>query len=163
MSLDTRAEDARPPTRRVAFQLSQLGSLASARFADRVAELGLQPSDIGLLRIIAGDPGLSQQSLAGRLGVVPSRVVALIDGLERKGLVERSRSTIDRRNYELRLAQNGADAMSEMRRIGAAHEADFLSPLSADERRSLGTLLTKLAEHYGLDAEVHPGYRSSHG
>ncbi|MFD0571122.1 MarR family winged helix-turn-helix transcriptional regulator [Kitasatospora gansuensis] len=97
-----------PGPRGAAFLLAQIGAHAAALFAERVAELGLTPADVGLLRMIAGRPGRSQRALATDLGVVPSRVVALIDNLETKGLVERRRSTEDRRNHELHLSPRAA-------------------------------------------------------
>src|SRR6476620_7287491 len=90
-------------SKRTAFLLSQLGAQVSSRFAERAREIGLTPSDAGVLRLLGRTPGLSQRSLADRLVAVPSRVVPLIDSLQARGLVERVRSSTDRRNYELRL------------------------------------------------------------
>lgn len=155
---DSRPEHWRP----VAFLLAQLGGFAAQRFGERVAELGLQPSDVGILRIISRHEGaLSQQALAGLLGVGPSRVVALIDQLEKKGLVARARSTRDRRNYELTLTDAGREVMGKMRRIGSAHDREITGALSAEERATLGELLGRLAAANGLTEDVHPGYRSS--
>src|SRR5882757_7508057 len=105
-----------------AFLLAQVGAHAAARFAERISELGVIPADVGVLRMIATQPGRSQQSLAEELGVVPSRVVALVDNLERKGLVERRRNPKDRRNYELHLTTEGTQVMSRMRGLASAHE-----------------------------------------
>ncbi|MEU5785269.1 MarR family winged helix-turn-helix transcriptional regulator [Micromonospora lupini] len=143
---------------RLGFLLSQVGGLAAARFAERLADLDLQPSDVGILRLIALDPGLSQQALADKLGVVPSRVVALLDALQKKGLVVRQRSTKDRRNHELSLSDAGRAVMARMREIGAAHENDVVHSLTSDERRTLTTLLLKIAESHQLTPGVHPGY-----
>ncbi|MCU1557713.1 MAG: MarR family transcriptional regulator [Microbacteriaceae bacterium] len=151
----------RDASQRVGFLLSQVGAFASARFADRLAALGLQPSDVGILRLIAVESGLSQQALAGRLGVGPSRVVVLIDELERKGFVARERSTRDRRNYELRLTKSGQELMAQMREIGAAHENDVVGALSSDERQTLGGLLSKIAASHHLTPDVHQGYRTT--
>jgi DNA-binding MarR family transcriptional regulator len=151
----------RAPSDRVGFLLSQVGALAAARFAERLADLDLQPGDVGILRLIAVDPGLSQQALAGKLGVVPSRVVALIDDLQKKGLVMRERSVKDRRNHELQLTDSGKGVMAQMREIGAANEEDVVHALSASERRTLGTLLAKIAESHRLALDVHPGYRAT--
>lgn len=151
----------RGPSERVGFLLSQVGALAAARFAERLADLDLQPGDVGILRLIAVDPGLSQQALAGKLGVVPSRVVALIDVLQKKGLVMRERSVKDRRNHELQLTDAGKAVMAQMREIGAAHEEDVVHALSPSERRALGTLLAKIAESHQLAPDVHPGYRAT--
>ena len=145
---------------RAAFLLSQVGAHAAARFAERLEPLSLQPSDVGILRLIATEENLSQQGLADALGVVPSRVVVLIDALEQKGLVARVRRARDRRTYELRLTDEGRAVMGEMRTIGSAHEADVTASLTPEEHRELGRLLRKIAEGYGLTANVHPGYGS---
>ena len=149
----------RSPSDRVAFLLSQVGEFSAARFADSLAGLGLQPSDVGILRLIATEPGLSQQALAGLLGVGPSRVVVLIDALQEKALVTRTRSTKDRRNHELNLTEAGRGVMDRMREIGAAHENEIVSALNDEERRTLGALLAKIAASHHLTPNVHPGFR----
>jgi DNA-binding MarR family transcriptional regulator len=153
-----RGQAARRP-RSTAFLLAQVGAHAAARFAERVGQLGLTPADVGLLRMIAGQPGRSQQSLAAELGVVASRVVTLIDNLDRKGLVERRRSTEDRRNYELHLTAEATRIMGEMRHLAAAHDDDICSALDHDQRAQLTTLLELIADQQGLTPGVHPGYR----
>ncbi|MCP3803377.1 MarR family transcriptional regulator [Allokutzneria sp. A3M-2-11 16] len=143
-----------------AFLLAQLGAHAANRFAERVGELGLTPADVGLLRMIATDPGLSQRALADHLGVVPSRVTALIDQLDRRGLVERRRSAEDRRNYELHLTEEGGRVLARMRPLAAAHEDDLFAALDQEQRSRLAELLRLIADEQGLTAGVHPGYRT---
>lgn len=143
---------------RPAFLLSQLGSFASARFAERMSTLGLSPSDAGILRILATEELLSQKALADRLGTVPSRVVVLIDSLEQRGLVARSRSTTDRRNYELSMTNAGRRLLRAMGPIAREHQNELLAPLDAAQRSALTQLLGTLAEAHGLDREVHRGY-----
>src|ERR1700759_5437185 len=70
-----------------AFLLAQLGAHAAARFADRIASLDLTPAQAGLLRLIAREPGQSQQAIAGQLGTPASRLVLLVDELEGRGLI----------------------------------------------------------------------------
>ncbi|WP_329496708.1 MarR family winged helix-turn-helix transcriptional regulator [Kitasatospora herbaricolor] len=152
-----------PTPRGAAFLLTQLGTHAADRFAVRVAELGLTPPDIGLLRTIATRPGRSQRALAADLGVVPSRVVALIDRLDGKGLVERRRSTEDRRNHELYLSAEGGRVLGEVRGIAAAHEDDILSALDDGQRAELTELLGLVAAQQGLAPGIHPGYRNLPG
>jgi DNA-binding MarR family transcriptional regulator len=135
---------------RAAFLLSQLGALASARFAERTGALHLTPGQAGVLRLLGRQPGLNQRVLADRLGAVPSRVVALIDSLE-----ERARSTSDRRSYELRLTEQGARTLGRLRRIAEEHEAQLLEPLTDDEAAQLRELLTRLAAGHRLDSDLH--------
>ncbi|MFJ5549796.1 MarR family winged helix-turn-helix transcriptional regulator [Streptomyces sp. NPDC093225] len=144
--------------RGAAFLLAQIGAHAAERFAERVGHLGLTPADVGLLRMIAGRPGRSQRALAEDLGVVPSRVVTLIDGLE--GLVERRRSAEDRRNYELHLTAEGGRTLGAVSRAAAAHEDALLAALDPDQRALLLGLLERVAAEQELTPGVHPGYRA---
>jgi len=144
---------------RVAFLLAQIGAQAGARFAERTREIGLTPSDAGVLRILGRSPGISQRALADRLSAVPSRVVALIDSLESRSLVERVRSDSDRRNYQLRLTDQGAAILRDLREIGQAHEAELTADLTDRQAAQLETLLRRIATAQGLEPDVHPGYR----
>lgn len=143
----------------IAFLLAQLGAFAAGRFGERAAEAGFSPPEAGLLRLISRTPGQSQQQIAAQLGTRPSRLVALVDGLERRGLVERRRSTQDRRNYALHLTGAGRDAMAVLAQAAAGHEAAITEPLSAAEREQLGGLLARLAAAHRLRPGVHPGYQ----
>ncbi|MGO4586209.1 MarR family winged helix-turn-helix transcriptional regulator [Arthrobacter sp. 2RAF6] len=129
--------------------------MASSRFADRTREIGLTPSDAGVIRLLGRTPGLSQRSLADRLGAVPSRVVSLIDSLQERGLVERVRSSTDRRNYELLLTDAGKRVLRELRGIAEQHEAELLAPLTDEQITQLGELLAQLATGHGLDPDIH--------
>ena len=143
-----------------AFLLSQVGAFAAGQFAARLEPLSLNPGDVGILRLIAAETSLSQQGLANRLGVAPSRVVVLIDALEKNNLVARERSARDRRTYELHLTDEGRAVMKEMRTIGSSHEAEITAALSAVEREELIRLLEKIASSHDLTPKVHPGYRA---
>lgn len=143
---------------RTAFLLAQLGAAASDRFGERVTALGLSARDAGVLRVLGRAPGISQKDLADRLGTVPSRLVALIDDLQARGLVERTRSETDRRNNELALTADGERKLAELRVVAEAHQADVLAPLDPQEQQAFAALLGKLAGASGLSPDGHPGY-----
>jgi DNA-binding MarR family transcriptional regulator len=147
-------ESGRPP-QRIAFLLSQLGAHVSARFAQRCEELGLTPSEAAVLRLVGRMPGLSQRALADRVGTAPSRIVALVDELEQRGLVMRMRSSTDRRNYELRLTGSGQTLLAALREVAEAHEAEILDGLSPELAGHLAIALQTLVRAHRLDAEVH--------
>ncbi|WP_353112641.1 MarR family transcriptional regulator [Microbacterium sp.] len=151
--------DARRP-QRAGFLLSQLGAFASARFAELIKPEGLTPASAGVLRIIARQPGLSQRALADRLGAVPSRVVVLVDTLERAGLVARTRDPEDRRHHRLDLTDDGRQMLGALRAAATRQNADVLGPLDPAEQEAFSALLVKLAAAHGLDPEVHRGYRA---
>ena len=151
-----------PPDHRpsgAAFLLAQVGAHGARRFAGRVAEIGLTAPDAGLLRKIASDPGVSQQVLADHLGVMPSRMVLLVDELETKGIVERRRSTEDRRNYALHLTARGHQVLGQLSRVAAEHDESLCAALSKEERVQLRDLCRRIADEQGLTPGVHPGYR----
>jgi DNA-binding MarR family transcriptional regulator len=143
-----------------AFLLAQLGAHAAGRFAERVAAIDLSPPDAGLLRKIGSDPGISQQALAEHLGVLPSRMVLLLDNLEQKGLIERTSSPDDRRSYALRLTTRGTQTLGKIARIAGEHEKDLCAAMTEEEKISLAELLSRIASQQGLKPGVHPGYRN---
>ncbi|MEV0563166.1 MarR family winged helix-turn-helix transcriptional regulator [Dactylosporangium sp. NPDC050588] len=147
------------PPQGAAFLVAQVGAHAAGRFAERVEALGLTPPEVGLLRMIAGAPGRSQQSVAADMGVVPSRVVAILDTLDHKGLVERRPGVSDRRHHALHLTDDGRQVLMEMRQLARAHDEDLCAALDADERAQLAGLLQRIADQQGLTPGVHPGYR----
>lgn len=142
----------------VAFLLAQLGAHGAARFADRLGELRLGPAHAGVLRLVAAEPDLNQRALAARLHAMPSRVVALVDELEARGLLTRRRREADRRSHALQLTDAGRDTLASLRRIATAHEAEITAALTPDERERLAGLLRRLVDANGLTPGVHPGY-----
>ncbi|MGH3439567.1 MAG: MarR family winged helix-turn-helix transcriptional regulator [Sciscionella sp.] len=143
-----------------AFLLAQVGAHAASRFAERLAELDLTPPQAGLLRAIAVEPGRSQQALAKQLGTPPPRLVALVDGLERRGVVQRRRNPDDRRLHAIHLTEAGGKLLSQLGRIAITHGQDITTALDDTERRQLHRLLARIAEQQELVAGVHPGYRT---
>jgi DNA-binding MarR family transcriptional regulator len=143
-----------------AFLLTQIGTHAAQEFAARVAKLDLTPPQAGLLRAIAVGPGRSQQALAQHLGTPATRLVALVDGLEQRGLVERRRNADDRRLYAVHLTEAGRRFMAELGRVAREHDEALLAGLAPDERTQLHDLLTRVAKSRNLTVGVHPGYRT---
>lgn len=135
-----------------AFLLAQLGAHAAQLFAERIAGLDLTPAQAGLLRLLARSPGRSQRELAGDLGMPPSRFVPFADELEERGLIERRRNPSDRRLYAVHLTAEGEALLSELQKLGAAHEQQVCQALSPDEHQQLGALLQRMAEQLGLPA-----------
>lgn len=154
-----KTESGRVPTG-AAFLLAQIGAHAAGRFAARIDPLGLTPPQSGLMRAIAADPGRSQQAVAAQLGIHPSRVVVLIDDLERAGIVERRRSQKDRRHYALHVTEQGHTTLIKLALAAAEHEADLCTALTDDERAQLALLLSRIADQQGLTSGVHPGFRT---
>src|SRR6516165_4467004 len=147
----------------LAFLLSQVGAHAADKFGERLEPLGLKPAHAGILRVIRQADGLSQQALGEKLSVFPSRLVALLDELEERALVERRDSPTDRRSYALYLTGAGRDALEQIGRAAREHQDDLCAALDESERVQLADLLRRIAHEQGLTPGVHPGYRKLGG
>lgn len=66
-------------------------------------------------------PAITQQALATALGTLPSRLVALVDDLKSKGLLERRPHESDRRSYALHLTEKGQSTLQAIGRIAPEH------------------------------------------
>lgn len=142
-----------------AFLLAQLGAHAALQFAERLAVLELAPADAGILRLLRVAAGLSQQELSGKLQIHPSRLVAILDNLEKRGFVERRANPDDRRLYSIHLTKSGGEILEKIGKVAREHQDALLSALSSGERDELATLLLRIADQQGLVRGVHPGYQ----
>jgi DNA-binding MarR family transcriptional regulator len=141
-----------------AFLLAQIGSHAAGRFAERLAPLDLTPAHAGILRILSKRGPLTQQALAGILGMFASRLVALVDQLESRGFIERRDHPDDRRSYALHLTEKGRLALQSIGRVAREHQKTLLGALTVEEQRQLAQFLQRIADDQGLTRGVHPGY-----
>ena len=131
------------------FLLRKVSAASFNAFAEIVGEHGLHPMHFGMLMIISAEEPISQHDLGERAGVDPSTMVARMDLLEEKGLIERVRSADDRRSYAIRLSPEGRKLLGQLRRRAKVHGDRFFAPLTEREREQLHSLLTKLAA--GID------------
>ena len=126
------------------FMLIRAGALGRARGKEVLADLGLRTRDYSVLNTAAS--GLvTQKELAEFLMLNPSQVVALVDGLEKRGLVKRSPSPHDRRAKIVTATGKGHKVFAEARdRLRRTHDVMF-APLTAEERAVVLRVLPFLA------------------
>ena len=129
---------------RIGFLLGR-AHLAHLKIAGpRLAELGLSGKGMGALGIVVTEGPLSQQRLSRRQGIDRTTMVAVVDELERTGLVERRRDPADRRAYALHATGKGHRTLTRATEATERAEAQFLAPLSAGEQQELRSLLRRL-------------------
>lgn len=113
-------------------------------FQAALADYGLTPGQFGVLVLIRENPGLSQSELGAALRIDRSTMVAVIDKLEARSLVERAPSPRDRRSYALHLTATGDRVLAAMIPRVEAHERAIARDLSPAERATLQDLLGRL-------------------
>ena len=72
-------------------------------------EFGLTRSQSGVLKILDTYGPLSSADLSRKLYMTPSNMTGIIDRLEKKGLVDRTRQPVDRRVVLITLTESGKD------------------------------------------------------
>ena len=127
----------------VGFLLNKLGQHAAALFEERLAPLGLRVKHHAVLNIVSTRGGESQQGIGECLGIDPSSMVALVDHVERLGLIERRRDPGDRRRYVFEITPAGSTTLARTRELLIDAEAAVLAGLDGGEQDDLRALLTK--------------------
>ncbi len=141
----------------LAFLLSQVGIHASRRFAERIAEVDLNPPLFRILNLIDAAEGQSQQAIGERIQVPPSRMVGLVDELEQRGLVERRPNPSDRRVRALYLTRKGRNTLARGREIASAHEEELTRGMSGTQRQRLAWLPQVVVAEQAIGRGAHPG------
>ena len=91
--------------------------------------------------------GLKMNELSRLLMVTGGNVTAIVDQLEKEGLVERLDEPADRRAFRIRLTKAGERSFTEMARAHEEWVVGMLSGLSRREQDDLLRLLAKAKEH----------------
>ena len=128
------------------YQLRRAQLRLFTDFASAMADVQITPGQFGVLVLIEANPGSSQSALARAIGIERSTMVAVIDTLEGRDLVERRESKVDRRSNALVLSDDGAAMMDKLRPIVAGHEDRIAGNLNPAERRQLIDLLRRLPD-----------------
>ncbi len=92
---------------------------------------------------------LSQAELSSRTGIYRSDLVAVINELADRGLVERATDPADRRRNVVTLTGPGRRQLLRLDKLLADVEDEVLAPLTATQREQLARLLTTLVNHHG--------------
>src|SRR2546430_15785182 len=111
------------------------------------------------MRAVGVDPGRAQRSLASRLHISPSRMVAIVDRLEARSLIERRPQPGDRRVRNLFLTPRGHELLETAFRAAIEHEQRVSSALSDAERTQLLELLDRVSEALELPPGAHTALR----
>ena len=147
--------DHRP--RAVGFLLSQLGFEVSSRFTKLMADVDLDPRQFALMRAIHASEGHSQNAVGEWLRIPPSSMVALVDHLEERGLVERRPHPTDRRSRTLHMTPAGTKMLETATQLTIEFEQTICSGFDETDRTRLLDLLSAVADNLGLVQGLHPG------
>ncbi|MFD1798192.1 MarR family winged helix-turn-helix transcriptional regulator [Paracoccus aurantiacus] len=103
------------------LRLAQI--LAYRSFEEQMTDYGVAPRYLGLLGIVAENPGQAQNRLADSIGLQKSSLVTILDRLEKDGILERRASAQDRRAKTVWLTNKGEQVVAELFLHARDHEA----------------------------------------
>jgi len=110
--------------------------------------VGLSLTQYNVLRILrgAGEQGLCCRELAERMITRDPDVTRLLDRLERRGLLARSRDSKDRRIITVRISAAGRRVLKDLDTPVAKHHRKQLSHMGQGDLRKLVELLEAARE-----------------
>ncbi|MEU2198801.1 MarR family transcriptional regulator [Isoptericola sp. NPDC019482] len=125
--------------------------------AEALAPFEIDGRELAVLALVDAHDALSQLEVAGLLGVDRTTMVALVDVLEGKGLVERRRSAQDRRKNIVHLTPSGRTRLQNAEAARHELERRFLAPLGPEAARWVQALQSLVT----APADVSPSSRGS--
>jgi DNA-binding MarR family transcriptional regulator len=137
----------------------RLWRASHTRIAEKLEAIGLTPASFGVLNLLAKRESAIQQEIGKAMGIDPSTMVALLDGLEEAGLVTRTPHPADRRARVVALTAKGRKALERGRALNDEVEDEVLKGLNKTERKQLLALLRQAL----VSSPPQPAWSSAEG
>lgn len=128
------------------YRLRRAQGGAHRDYMAQVGELKLTQKQTAVMWLVQGNPGVAQGAIGAALGMDRATMMALVDRLEARGLLRRSRSRADGRRRELHATPAGSRHLAAVRERIAEHEQRIKDLFSAQELRTLSALLERLQQ-----------------
>ena len=120
-ALPTRTERAADATvdlaclpRLLGFNLRRAHQCAWRQYVAVIGDKDIRPGLFSLLVLVGANPGIAQIELGTHLGIDKASIVALLDRLEKAGMLDRLRCTRDRRRQGIYLTARGSEALESL-------------------------------------------------
>lgn len=132
----------------VFLNLMRTADALSRRLEEILKLAGLSPTQYNVLRILrgAGEQGLCCREVAERMITRDPDITRLLDRLERRGLLTRSRDSKDRRVITVRIAPAGLKVLKDLDGPMTTHNRNLFSHMDQPALRQLLELLEAVRE-----------------
>jgi DNA-binding MarR family transcriptional regulator len=133
-------------TENILWLLKQAFYFSLTTVNEAVSGHGVSTAQIGVLRQLSNEPGLSGADLARRLLITPQGVQLALTALERRGLVERKPDPQHKRILQAYLTDQGRDVAAKVVSDAVAAHDQVFGVLTAEEQETLRDLLGRVVE-----------------
>ena len=134
-----------PLDRRLGYVLRRAQMAVFRDFFSAFEAFDIRPAQYSILTVIECNPGLKQSEVSEALGIQRTNFVAMVDELQRRGLVRRDPAPNDRRSYALVLTEAGRRLMGELHEVAERHEQRIADAIGAETHRRMFATLGKIA------------------
>jgi DNA-binding MarR family transcriptional regulator len=108
------------------------------------AQRGLFQAEFKCLRIFGSNKSLTCKEIANRMNLSRSRITRIIDGLEKKGYMNREIDQTDRRNMKVTLSRRGKILTTKLDREFTDIHFEILQDIDVSKHESLITTMEHL-------------------
>ncbi|MGW3103903.1 MarR family winged helix-turn-helix transcriptional regulator [Streptomyces sp. NPDC001100] len=139
--------------------LAQLSFLVQSALAEIAAQYDMSVVQTRMLGILRDrEPTMNQ--LGRHLGLDKSSITGLVDRAQRRGLVTRTASTVDRRSFQVSITDAGRQLVEQVAAQFAERIEKCVEPLPGTDRKLLSRMATRIvtadAHDRGIDLRTDP-------
>jgi DNA-binding MarR family transcriptional regulator len=129
----------------IGFNLRLAQDVSFRAFARQCGQKNMRPGRFAALMVLRDNPNITQSALGRAIARDKSTVTPLLQDLQRRGLVERRPSPVDRRSVTLTLTAPGERVLRDL--IVHAREHDRrLDEIAGADKAEFVSLLQKIAD-----------------
>ena len=135
--------------RAIGFYVNRAAYVMSEEAASRFRALGynLTTQDFGILFRLNKQGGLSQMQIAELMMRDKTTITRRLDGLVKKGLIERKMDDNDRRKFCIYLTTLGIEAVKRLSMVVDDFQQEVLANVSAEERANTIKVLQQITNN----------------
>lgn len=130
------------------YQLAQATIPTNRIFKTHIeADFDLNKLEFTIVMLVAANESVTPKRLSSAMNIPAPNLTLILDRLEKRELLQRTRSDLDRRVQHVQLTRKGLALIKKLDGVVAKMEEALLSHLTAGERAMLFELLRKVAVH----------------
>jgi DNA-binding MarR family transcriptional regulator len=126
------------------YNLRRAHQVSWRTYVSFIGKNKIRPGLFSLMCLVRSNPSISQIELGTHLGVDKTSIVALLDRLERAGIIQRKRSTRDRRRQGICLTKAGMEEFDALLAKVRQLERHMASRFSAQELKQFLSYLRRM-------------------
>jgi MarR family transcriptional regulator, lower aerobic nicotinate degradation pathway regulator len=129
---------------RPGFLIRRLHQIHVGLFMEECAKFDMTPIQFGFLTVLNEEESLDQITLSAAVGIDRTSGADVIKRLQRRGLLTRVPSEVDRRAKLVQITDEGREVVKHMYPCMVRSQERFIEPLTVEEHHQLDALLSKL-------------------